>query len=126
MQKILNADTLTPILAYMRVRGNHKVILESIPRDRENARFSIIAYNPVFEVKYQNGTLYENGRAIEADPLDYMSQLTVKQHSSDLPFAGGAIGFVGYDMVGLYEDIGQIQKIRLAHLICISLFMSLI
>ena len=110
MQKILNADTLTPILAYMRVRGNHKVILESIPRDRENARFSIIAYNPVFEVKYQNGTLYENGRAIEADPLDYMSQLTVKQHSSDLPFAGGAIGFVGYDMVGLYEDIGQIPE----------------
>ncbi|MGT2960419.1 anthranilate synthase component I [Streptococcus caballi] len=110
MQKILNADTLTPISAYMRVRGNHKVILESIPRDRENARFSIIAYNPVFEVKYQNGTLYENGRAIEADPLDYMSQLTVKQHSSDLPFAGGAIGFVGYDMVGLYEDIGQIPE----------------
>ena len=50
MRKILPADTLTPILAYMRVQGEHKVILESIPREKENARFSIVAYNPVFEV----------------------------------------------------------------------------
>ena len=52
MRKILPADTLTPILAYMRVQGEHKVILESIPREKENARFSIIAYNPVFEVTF--------------------------------------------------------------------------
>ena len=43
MRKILPADTLTPILAYMRVQGEHKVILESIPREKENARFSIVA-----------------------------------------------------------------------------------
>jgi|GEM_PF-5255309 len=54
MKKILPADTLTPILAYMRVQGDHKVILESIPREKENARFSIVAYNPVFEVVYQD------------------------------------------------------------------------
>ena len=47
MRKIFPADTLTPILAYMRVQGEHKVILESIPREKENARFSIVAYNPV-------------------------------------------------------------------------------
>ncbi|EHE95049.1 Anthranilate synthase [Streptococcus thermophilus CNCM I-1630] len=38
-EKNLPADTLTPILAYMRVQGEHKVILESIPREKENARF---------------------------------------------------------------------------------------
>ena len=51
-KKILSADILTPILAYMRVQGDHKVILESIPREKENARFSIVAYNPVFEIKF--------------------------------------------------------------------------
>ena len=51
MRKILPADTLTPILAYMRVQGEHKVILESIPREKENARFSIVAYNPVLDRK---------------------------------------------------------------------------
>lgn len=110
MHKILTADTLTPIIAYMRIQGKHKVILESIPREKEQARFSIIAYNPVFEIVYQDGILLENGRAVEADPLDYLSRLIVKTKPSDLPFAGGAIGFIGYDMIGLYENIGQIPE----------------
>ena len=114
MQKILNADTLTPILAYMRVQGEHKVILESIPREKENARFSIVAYNPVFELSYQDGKLYKNQQILDGvDPLDYLSQLTTRGKEaakSDLPFAGGAIGFVGYDMIGLYEDLGQIPQ----------------
>lgn len=109
MRKILAADILTPILAYMRVQGEHKVILESIPREKENARFSIVAYNPVFEIKYEKGCLTKNGHMIEADPLDFLHELTVTGYAdSDLPFAGGAIGFVGYDMISLYEDIGQI------------------
>lgn len=110
MKKILPADTLTPILAYMRVQGDHKVILESIPREKENARFSIVAYNPVFEVVYQDGILYENGKVLEQDPFDYLHQVTVKGLTSDLPFAGGAIGFTGYDMIGVYEEIGRIPQ----------------
>ena len=110
MKKILPADTLTPILAYMRVQGDHKVILESIPREKENARFSIVAYNPVFEVTYQDGILYEKGKVLEQDPFDYLHQVTVKGLTSDLPFAGGAIGFAGYDMIGVYEEIGRIPQ----------------
>ena len=110
MRKILPADTLTPILAYMRVQGEHKVILESIPREKENARFSIVAYNPVFEVTFKDGVLYENGKVINQDPFEYLDQVTVKGIKSDLPFAGGAIGFAGYDMIGLYENIGEIPE----------------
>lgn len=111
MQKILTADTLTPILAYMRVQGEHKVILESIPREKENARFSIVAYNPVFEIKYEDGKLTENGKEVAGNPLDYLNQVTVKVKSNaNLPFGGGAIGFVGYDMIGLYENIGDIPE----------------
>ena len=110
MRKILPADTLTPILAYMRVQGEHKVILESIPREKENARFSIVAYNPVFEVTFKDGVHYENGKAIDQDPFEYLDQVTVKGIKSDLPFAGGAIGFAGYDMIGLYENIGDIPE----------------
>ena len=42
MRKILPADTLTPILAYMRVQGEHKVILESIPREKEMRVFLLL------------------------------------------------------------------------------------
>ena len=83
--------------------------LQSIPRDKETARFSILAYNPVFEIQFENGVLYQNGQVIDRDPLDFLYEVTHKsQHHSDLPFGGGAIGFVGYDMISLYEEIGQI------------------
>ncbi len=109
MHKILPADILTPILAFMRLQGNHKIILESIPREKENARFSIIAYNPLYEIKYDQGILTNNGEPVEADPLDYLQTLVVQGDSAgQMPFQGGAIGFVGYDMIGLYEPIGQI------------------
>ncbi len=100
MERIIHGDVLSPILAYMRLNGQHKVILESIPREKENARFSILAYNPVFEIKFENGVLYQNGQVIDRDPLNFMYEVTHKsQHHSDLPFGGGAIGFVGYDMI---------------------------
>ena len=111
MERIIHGDVLSPILAYMRLKGQHKVILESIPRDKETARFSILAYNPVFEIKFENGVLYQNGQVIDRDPLDFLYEVTHKsQHHSDLPFGGGAIGFVGYDMISLYEEIGQIPQ----------------
>lgn len=111
MQEILPADILTPILAYMRIQGKHKIILESIPREKENARFSILAYNPVFEIRFQDGQLTKDGELIQRDPLDFLNEMAVKDKvGNNLPFAGGAIGFVGYDMIGLYEDIGQIPS----------------
>ena len=33
MERIIHGDVLSPILAYMRLKGQHKVILESIPRE---------------------------------------------------------------------------------------------
>ena len=110
MQKILNADVLTPILAYMRLKGEHKVILESIPREKANARFSIVAYNPVYEVRYEGGKLYLDDRVIDQDPFDFLSQLSIRETPANLPFTGGAVGFVGYDMISLYEDIGAVPK----------------
>ena len=127
MERIIHGDVLSPILAYMRLKGQHKVILESIPRDKETARFSILAYNPVFEIQFENGVLYQNGQVIDRDPLDFLYEVTHKsQHHSDLPFGGGAIGFVGYDMISLYEEIGQIPEIQLERQTCISLSMRVI
>lgn len=62
---------------------------------RENARFSIVAYNPVFEVAFKDGVLYENGKAIKILSNTWTA-VTVKGIKSDLPFAGGAVsGFAG-------------------------------
>lgn len=111
LRKTINADILTPILAYLRLDFERKLILESIPREKEHARYSMLAYNPVHEIKFQDGVLTDNGAVKAADPLDYLNDLVVKNKAvSDLPFTGGAIGFVSYDTIALYESIGQIPK----------------
>ena len=42
MKKVLSADVLSPILAYMRLDAPHKMILESIPREKENGFFTYL------------------------------------------------------------------------------------
>ena len=74
MKKVLSADVLSPILAYMRLDAPHKMILESIPREKENAHFSIVDYRPVSEVKFEHGVLYYNDQIVEEDPLDLLNQ----------------------------------------------------
>ncbi len=46
--------------------------------EKEKCTFSIVAYNPVFEVTFKDGVLYENGKAIDQDPFEYLDQVTVK------------------------------------------------
>lgn len=111
LRKTINADIITPILAYLRLELKHKLILESIPREKENSRYSMIAYNPVHEIKFENGVLTDNGQVKTSDPLDYLGELTVKNtEASSLPFTGGAIGFVSYDTISFYENIGEIPE----------------
>jgi len=111
LKKTVNADIITPILAYLRLELKHKLILESIPREKENSRYSMIAYNPVHEIKFENGVLTDNGQVKTGDPLDYLGELTVKNtEASSLPFTGGAIGFVSYDTISFYENIGEIPE----------------
>ncbi|WP_242034814.1 hypothetical protein [Leuconostoc falkenbergense] len=47
--KTIDADTLTVISAYFRLRGEHSFLLESVPTDSEKSRYSIIAVDPVHE-----------------------------------------------------------------------------
>ncbi len=50
------------------------------------------------------------------EDLDFLNRINdQKETSEELPFNGGAIGFVGYDLISPYEDIGSILlKIRSA------------
>lgn len=109
MKKILPSDVITPILAYLRINADYKMILESIPRESEHSRFSIIAYNPIHEVKFENGILSFDNEVINEDPLEFLNRVTVNQTKlNDLPFLGGAIGFTAYDLISQYEKIGKI------------------
>lgn len=53
--KKINGDCLTPINLYYRLRDEKSCLLESIPREKENGRYSVIAFDPAHHVKYAEG-----------------------------------------------------------------------
>lgn len=109
--KEIATDYLTMIAAYLRIKGEHKCLLESIPRDKNQGRYSIIALNPVQEITYQNGELKIGKEVTKTkDPLAAIEQMVIQKNPMEqgLPFEAGIIGYVGFDVFGLYEDIGQV------------------
>ncbi|MGR8825191.1 anthranilate synthase component I [Leuconostoc mesenteroides] len=111
--KTIDADTLTVISAYFRLRGEHSFLLESVPTDSEKSRYSIIALDPVHEFKTNGMLVTVDGQTSESkDPLLALQNLVVVQEQSveELPFQGGAIGYVGFDTVACYEKLENQPK----------------
>lgn len=111
--KIINSDTISVISAYLRLRGKHTFLLESVPDMNEKARYSIIALNPEHEFQATGTKIVIDGQVqANQDPLQALNDLVVNEASigDDLPFHGGAIGYVGFDTIATYEMLGKIPK----------------
>lgn len=111
--KTINADTLTVISAYLRLSGQNKFLLESVPNEKAQARYSIIARNPVKTIKAYGHDFYVNGSKRQVlDPLKALQDEVITEDVviPGFPFQGGAIGYVGFDTFGLYEQVGKVPK----------------
>lgn len=111
----VTADLYTPVLAYLKIREEHKnsFLLESVESIGRLARYSFIGKNPtkIIEVKENSLTITQNQKevVIKQNLFDYLkSELHNKKFYRDenLPdFAGGIVGYFGYETVGLIEDV---------------------
>ena len=119
---VMNGDALTPISIYQSLKGEKKCLLESSLKHEESGRYSFIAVNPYMElIGSLNKSLVINhltGDKSEysGKPLDQLQQLLDEQEiipPENLPFAGGAIGYIGYDAIRMYEEIGHVPEDRL-------------
>ncbi|MBL1228316.1 anthranilate synthase component I [Enterococcus sp. BWB1-3] len=110
--KKLQADHLTAVSAFLRIQGKNKCMLESIPRDKEQGRHTIIAWNPVKEmtVRGQQFSITGSSPYQVTDPLKELEKYILISEDEDekLPFHGGGLGYVGYDVVTNYEELGRI------------------
>lgn len=109
----INADTITAILAYERLDGKNKALLEGAARDADAGRYSIIAMDPVHEIKvYGQRFVLDGVERTVVDPLAELDKVirTAPKNADSLPFEAGAIGYVGYDTIALYEDLGEIPQ----------------
>ncbi|MBM4152804.1 MAG: anthranilate synthase component I, partial [Kiritimatiellaceae bacterium] len=118
--KEILADQETPVSAYERVRTflreknhtSHTWMLESVEGGEHIGRYSFIGGHPRTMIRAR-GTVTEitegatTTRVTDTDPLDtlkaYMSRYK-PVHEPALPrFTGGAVGFLGYDLISVFE-----------------------
>ena len=113
----IEGDTLTPISIYQRLTGSKKFLLESSLKHENSGRFSFIGAEPFMElIGNGNSSQIKKGNETEyvlEKPLEVLKKL-LPQSSTKIetlfPFIGGAVGYVGYDSIRQYENIGEIPN----------------
>lgn len=110
--KELKGDTFTPISILQKISGDKKFLLESSHKYHDSGRYSFIGSDPAFElistgdsnqIRYRNG----NQKLLHGNPLEIIKTLLPKIDDAPFPFIGGAVGYVGYDIIRQFEVIGE-------------------
>lgn len=112
------ADLDTPLTLFAKVANGHKHIFlfESMEGGEKWGRYSFIGYDPLMQfvsrgkdVSVESCDPVCTGQYFDVNPLDILRQVIEGFNAfedPDLPrFCGGAVGFLGYDMVRFMEDL---------------------
>ena len=112
--KTILADTETPVSVWLKLFKNepYSFLLESVTGDDVVARYSFIGGDP-FMIFRSHGAQWSisgsNTRTGSSDPIGALRGLLANFSTvriEGLPrFAGGAVGFVSYDSIRLWENI---------------------
>jgi anthranilate synthase component I len=110
----LKGDTFTPISILQKISGEKKFLLESSHKYNDSGRYSFIGADPAFELISKGDTneiIHKDGdkQVIKGNPLEVIKTLMPAEAITDIPFpfTGGAVGYVGYDIIRHYESIGE-------------------
>src|SRR5438094_3002351 len=108
------ADGETPVSAFKKLdRGGYSFLFESTEKNDVSGRFSFVGTEPRVVVQSYGHELRiaERGREqrfnTAADPLDELRKLMARYQFVSRPelprFAGGAVGFLGYEAIHFFE-----------------------
>src|SRR5215211_6208380 len=107
------ADLHTPVGAFMRIAGDspYAFLLESVEGGERIARYSFLGAEPEMIVRGKGmQTFVERNGTTESYPTvatewikDYFRGRTLARRPGLVPFAGGAVGYVGYDAAQWFE-----------------------
>ena len=104
-------DSITPISLYRRMKGKKKFLLESSQLHQDKGRYSYLGCNPYGEVKSVGieveRMMYGKKEKLQGNVLQMLEEVIAPaQVDSPFPFCGGAVGYIGYDVIRQYENIG--------------------
>ena len=114
------SDVETPVGAFAKLgRSGFSFLFESAERNEESGRFSFIGIDPLAVISLRGSelTIREKSGALTkrtvSDPLDELRNTLAGFRfllRDDIPhFQGGAVGFVGYDVVRFFEPKATIH-----------------
>ena len=120
------ADLETPVSVYLKLRqlGGESFLLESVEGEEQIGRYSFIGANPagVITLRGNSATLMRGGKSVAhtvpaGDPLALVRAETRRATAvpvAGLPrFTGGAVGFMGYDLVLHFERLPETARAEL-------------
>ncbi len=114
------ADRLTPVSAFEKIGGGSgSFLLESVEGGERLGRHSFLGFNPFLTLSAKGGTVtLTEGRRTRTvvlapgdDALTVIAELMSRYRLVPLPglprFCGGAVGYLGYDMVRFFEKLPE-------------------
>ncbi|MBT2641776.1 anthranilate synthase component I [Bacillus sp. ISL-41] len=111
----IEGDTLTPISVFQMISGKKKFLLESSHKHNDSGRFSFIGCDPVYELLNEKGETYLSRKGVKErvkEPFSKaLKEMLPKLNTEfDIPFIGGGVGFVSYDFIRDFEEIGPLKE----------------
>lgn len=113
------ADQITPANMFFNLDGEYKFLLESATIGGSSGRYTFLGENPVKKIKSRGKDVTietdhaENIRGNLIDILKENVKIDYLAENTDLPFSGGAIGYMGYDIIRHIEDIPDENKVEI-------------
>jgi anthranilate synthase component 1 len=107
----LTSDTVTPFTVYSRLAesGRNPFLLESVEGGERVGRYCFIGADPFRVVELRGGTVFVDGAPQSGSPVEVLRRATSLGDAAPVaelpPFAGGAVGYIGYDAVRVVERI---------------------
>ncbi len=119
-------DLETPVSAFLKLRGDGPAFLLESAEQGRLGRWSFLGFRPRSILRWSDGKLsewgsesaHESGAGAAPDQVtdapdpyaavaDYLGRFQIAEPDELPPFAGGAVGFFGYDLVRTVEPLGE-------------------
>jgi anthranilate synthase component 1 len=114
------ADMLTPSGAYLRLarKSKHAFLLESIEGGEQVARYTFLGADPhlILRARADEIEIWEGGKTTHrrGKVLDALREIAARFAPIRVPgvppFSAGAVGYIGYDVVGQFERVPPPRK----------------
>ncbi|MBI5184079.1 MAG: anthranilate synthase component I [Nitrospinae bacterium] len=115
------ADLETPVSAFLKIdKGEYSFLLESVEGGEKWARYCFLGVEPsiVFMSKGKEIRIIRDGDVeeftVDKDPLDSLKRLMSEYRyveTEGIPrFFGGAVGYIGYDIIRFFEELPEKAK----------------